>query len=353
MVVFPDLWKWFFSIAFLFIVGYLILTFWRLISSLRSGLISLETATYPSIYTFFAVVFLVIFHPFWVVSNHDILKYIRSFFVADYELYLKKLAIQEGFLLENQTDPTMRDYVINRKNLIDKLSGHLQRTHLPYGLYCEPGVSGKGPTKLMVEGYLKRLAQQDMNIQNTLGDENFELWTNTTHRLFSLLCRERSLIDKLIARLKLDTEFDYSFNDIREKISPLLMFYERARVGEDRFRSRKDVNDILNLPIGERDPRNETALVGVNAFTLRTSTYDTGDVPGRPSDMVDARMYMPTAQQFTFGLPSSITGISAIPSPTAITALPTQTNELNVLEWVSNRAIPRINISSRGGNSDN
>jgi hypothetical protein len=107
------------------------------------------------------------------------------------------------------------------------------------------------------------------------------------------------------------------------------------------------VNDILGLPLGERDPRNETALVGVNAFTLRTSSYDTGDVPSRPSDLSDPRMY-----KSSFGIPPQILGTQAIPSPWALTALPTQTNELNVLEWISNRAIPRINVATRGGNDE-
>jgi hypothetical protein len=151
------------------------------------------------------------------------------------------------------------------------------------------------------------------------------------------------LIEKILNRLEVDSEFDYSFNDIRDKLTPILMFYDRSRVGNDRFRSRKDVNDILGLPIGERDPRNETALVGINAFTIRTSSYDTGDVQSRPSDLADPR---------TFGMPSQILGIQSIPSPSALTALPTQTNEINVLEWISNRAIPRMNVATRGGNDD-
>lgn len=342
---FPVFWKWLFAFGFLLAVGFLIMTFFKTIASISSsnGGTTLGTITFPSFLTFISVVYLFAFYPFWYGSIYDIYTYITSFFTADYEMYLRRKASEEGFILENPIDPTMRDTVINKRNLMQKLRGHLLRTVLPSGLYCDPGMSGKGPSKLMIEEYLKRLALQDISIKNSLTDKNFYEWRNTTHRVFTLLCRERSLIEKVLNRLEVDTEFDYSFNDLRDKLTPIIMFYERSRVGNDRFRSRKDVNDILGLPIGERDPRNETTLVGTNAFTIRTSTYDTGDVQSRPSDLSDPR---------TYGMPSQILGIQAIPRPAALTALPTQTNELNVLEWISNRAIPRINVSTRGGNDN-
>jgi len=342
---FPTYWKWLFTFGFLLAVGFLIMTLFKTIASLRlgDGSTTLSNVTYPSFITFIAVVYIFAFYPFWYVSNYEIYSYVKSFFIADYEMYLRRKATEEGFLLENPTDPTMRDTVINKRNLIQRLRGHLLRTVLPSGLYCEPGMSGKGPSKLMIEEYLKRLALQDISIKNSLTNDRFYEWRDTTHRVFTLLCRERSLIEKILNRLEVDSEFDYSFNDIRDKLTPILMFYDRSRVGNDRFRSRKDVNDILGLPIGERDPRNETALVGINAFTIRTSSYDTGDVQSRPSDLADPR---------TFGMPSQILGIQSIPSPSALTALPTQTNEINVLEWISNRAIPRMNVATRGGNDD-
>jgi hypothetical protein len=347
---FPDFWKWLFTIGFLISIGFLILSLFKTIASLSEGSISLSAATFPSLISFLSVVYIFAFYPFWVVSNYEIYCYIKSFFTADYEMYLRRKATEEGFLLENPTDPTMRDAVITKRILIQKLRGHLLRTVLPSGLYCEPGSAGKGPSKLMIEEYLKRLSLQDMSIKNSLTNKVFYQWRNTTHRVFSLLCRERSLIDKLVSRLEVDTVLDYSFNDLRDKLTPILMFYERSRVGNDRFRSRKDVNDILGLPIGERDPRNETALVGTNAFTLRTSSYDTGDVPSRPSDLSDPRMYGGPGS--SFGMPPQILGRQAIISPSALSALPTQTNELNVLEWISNRAIPRINVATRGGNDE-
>jgi hypothetical protein len=347
---FPDFWKWLFTFGFLLAIGFLIMSLFKTVASLSAGSAVISEITVPSIIPFLSVVYIFAFYPFWMVSNYEIYCYVRSFFLADYEMYLRRKATEEGFLLENPTDPTMRDTVIHKRILIQKLRGHLIRTVLPSGLYCEPGVAGKGPTKLMVEEYLKRLALQDVTVKNSLTNDLFYQWRDTTHRVFTLLCRERSLIDKLVNRLEVDTQLDYSFNDLRDKLAPILMFYERSRVGNDRFRSRKDVNDILGLPLGERDPRNETALVGINAFTLRTSSYDTGDVPSRPSDLSDPRTY--GGGESTFGMPPQVLGRQAIPSPSSLTALPTQTNELNVLEWISNRAIPRINVSTRGGNDE-
>jgi len=121
-------------------------------------------------------------------------------------------------------------------------------------------------------------------------------------------------------------------NELRSLMDPLLSFYDKARVEENRFRSREDVNQILNIPIGERDHRNETALKGINAFNLKTSIHDRGGNPNAPTDYSDPFSYF------------------SVDSDTNNT-LPTQTNDLRTLTMISDKPIVRANTQTRGSNA--
>lgn len=228
--------------------------------------------------------------------------------------------VHEGFLLEAPANPDTRETVISRQDLLQRLQGHMNRITLPYGLTCD------NLSVLSVESYLKRLS-----LTLTQKVKDFDEWVQTTYRVFKLSCKEQKLISTTISKIQQDSVNEYSFNDLRRILEPLLKFYDTARVLDNRFRSRKEVNQIFGLPIGEREPRNQTILTGYNSFVIKTSTHDTGDNPNKASDYNDPIMY------------ANLSG--------DIDVLPTQTNELSILNKISDISISRASTNTRGGNA--
>lgn len=235
--------------------------------------------------------------------------------------------VHEGFLLEAPYDSNILNTVITKQELLQRLQGQLNRISLPPGLSCS---TSDEVSVLAIEGYLKRLL---LSTSKTLTDVEFEEWTSTTHTIFMYVCKERKYISQIMDKLHQDARNGYSTNELRTMLAPLLKLYNTARVKNNRYRSRKEVNDILGIPIGELDPRNETALKGINSFKLKTSIQDTGDNTSSPSDYSDPFMYFSANDDPTKGL------------------LPTQTNDLGILKSLSHEPIPRANVQTRGNNS--
>jgi hypothetical protein len=235
--------------------------------------------------------------------------------------------VHEGFLLEAPYDSNILNTVITKQEILQRLQGQLNRISLPPGLSCS---TSDEVSVLAIEGYLKRLL---LSTSKTLTDVEFEEWTSTTHTIFMYVCKERKYISQIMDKLHQDARNGYSTNELRTMLAPLLKLYNTARVKNNRYRSRKEVNDILGIPIGELDPRNETALKGINSFKLKTSIQDTGDNTSSPSDYSDPFMYFSANDDPTKGL------------------LPTQTNDLGILKSLSHEPIPRANVQTRGNNS--
>ena len=237
--------------------------------------------------------------------------------------------VHEGFVLDLPYDPNIQESVIHKSNLLQKLQSYINRIELPPGITCNSNPKKKGVSRLAVEGYLKRLM---VSTTKEILQEDFEDWVSLAHTIFTHTCKERSLLIELLDRIHQDSRTEYSMNELRSLMDPLLLFYEKARVKENRFRSRKEVNQILNIPMGERDPRNETVLKGVNAFNLKTSVHDTGENPNAPTDYSDPFSY--------FSVDSDTDN-----------KLPTQTNVLRTLDVISEKPIRRANTQTRGSNA--
>ena len=240
--------------------------------------------------------------------------------------------VNETFITHPPFNPDIVEKVITRKDMLQRLQAYLSRLTPPSGLQCEP--HGKGPTTLAVEAYLKRIQQSiPEGSTKTIKPEAFEKWVATTKQVFTYVCKERVLVSDIIDHLHQERRLEFSFNEVRNICSKLLRFYEKSYVDDNRFRSRKEVNQILEIPIGERDPRNETVLKGINSFNVKTSNHDTGDNQGRPTDTIDSYDYRPI----------NLYGDSY--------KLPTQTNELKELQSVAESSIPRASTDTRGGNT--
>lgn len=237
--------------------------------------------------------------------------------------------VHEGFVLDMPYDPNVQENVISKNDLLQKLQAYKNRIELPPGISCNPDPKHKGVTRLAVEGYLKRIM---LSTTKKLSQEDFEKWTSLTHTVFTHTCKEQRLLISILNHIHQDTRIGYSMNELRSLMDPLLKFYKKARVDENRFRSRKEVNQILNIPIGERDPRNETVLKGVNGFNLKTSLHDTGENPNAPTDYSDPFSY------FSVDFDTD-------------NKLPTQTNVLKTLDMISDKPIVRANTQTRGSNA--
>jgi len=151
-----------------------------------------------------------------------------------------------------------------------------------------------------------------------------------------LICEERCLLEGVIAKMEVDPQIQYSMNDVKLRTMPLLRFYNRAKIGSSRYRSRREVDQLIGLPLGERDPINETSQVGVNKFRLKTSVHDTGDDPDKPTDGADVRAFL----EHLGALP----GAHSRP-------LATQTNEISELDSMAHHSLARGGTDDRGGNA--
>jgi hypothetical protein len=234
--------------------------------------------------------------------------------------------VHEGFVLEAPYDPNVREKVITKKDLLERLQSHLNRTTLPPGIQCD---SNNKVSILAIEGYLKRIM---LATSKKLSQEKFEEWASITHTIFSHTCTERKLILLILDKLHQDSRTGYSTNELRTLMNSLLKFYDSSRVNENRFRSREEVNQIVGIPIGERDPRNETALKGTNAFILKTSIHDTGGNPNAPTDYSDPFSYFSVENE-------------------SEDTLSTQTNNLRTLDLISDKPMIRANTQTRGSNA--
>ena len=290
--------------------------------------------SYSSVYSPSFLVFLISSILFGIFILAIVYPYSGNIFYQAYLDIMPQLSIggqevHEGFVLDTPYDPNVQESVISKNNLLQKLQAYFNRIELPPGISCNPDPNHEGVSRLAVEGYLKRIL---LSTTKKLSQEDFEKWTSLTHTVFTHTCTERSLLTKILNVIHQDTRTGYSMNELRSLMGPLLKFYNNARVEENRFRSREDVNQILNIPIGEREPRNETALKGINGFNLKTSIHDTGGNPDAPNDYSDPFSY--------FSVDSDTDN-----------KLPTQTNILKTLDMISDKPINRANTQTRGSNA--
>ena len=248
---------------------------------------------------------------------------------------------QEGFLVAPGKSPRVKGSVIGRRELLDRLREHLfHRATLPYGLQCSPSpttgstpCSQRGPSRDAIYGYVQRILQHAPSSQ---GQRLPPGWEGKVKQLMDLVCEERCLLEGVITKIEVDSQIQYSMDDVKLRILPLLRFYNRARIGDSRYRSRREVDQMIGLPLGERDPINETSLVGVNRFRLKTSVHDTGDDPDKPTDGADVRAFLEHAGAFP--------GDGSRP-------LATQTNELRELDSMAHHSLARGSIEDRAGNA--
>lgn len=242
------------------------------------------------------------------------------------QINTKGQEVHEGFILEAPYSPNVVEDVITKQNVLERLQSYMNRIQLPPGITCD---SNNKVSVLAIEAYLRRIM---LATSKKLSQEQFEEWASITHTIFSHTCTERKLLSRIKDEIIQDSRTGYTMNELRTLMDPVLKFYENARVQEHRFRSREEVNQILQLPIGEREPRNETALKGINAFNLKTSIHDTGGSPNAPTDYSDPFSY--------FNVESDTE-----------TTLPTQTNNLQTLDLISDLPIMRANTQTRGSNA--
>lgn len=290
--------------------------------------------SYSKIYSPSALVFLVSSLLFGTIILATVYPYSGNIF---YQAYLdimpqKQIGdkeVHEGFVLEAPYDPNTQGNIISKNSLLQKIQAYINHIELPSGIMCNTSVKGGMVSRLSVEGYLKRIM---LSTTKKLSQEKFGEWVSLTHTVFTHTCTERKLLTEILNRIHENARVGYSMNELRSLMDPLLTFYDKARVEDNRFRSREEVNQILNIPIGERDPRNETALKGINAFNLKTSIHDKGGNPNAPTDYSDPFSY--------FSVDSDTNN-----------KLPTQTNVLQTLDMISDKPIMRANTQTRGSNA--
>jgi hypothetical protein len=90
------------------------------------------------------------------------------------------------------------------------------------------------------------------------------------------LCEESAIITEIIDKLEIDPTIQYSYRQAREHLQPLIAFYDRIRKTDKNAHPRRVVDDILGLPLGQRDPYNETEdnVVNKNRHMLPTQTNE-------------------------------------------------------------------------------
>lgn len=307
-----------FVILFLLGLVYLFFPFVRMLQNLGTTGENLSKALNPSFFTFVVGSFV-----FLVVILSMVSPLAGNIFYQAYLDIMPQIQtateVKEGFLMKPVADDPA--IVITKQNLLERLHGHSQNLSLPYGLNCS------NLTKLAVEGHLKRILLISNRKMEPL---EFKDWLENVYTLFSYVCEEKRLIGKIIDKVETGSKVGFTFNDLRTLMEQLLHFYNTKRVNDDRYRSRDEVNHIFGIPLGERDPRNETVLKGTNSLFVKTSINDTGMNPYKISDYSDPLMFAK---------------VSDTPD-----VLPTQTNELNLLYAVSDKSIPRVSANTRGGN---
>lgn len=238
----------------------------------------------------------------------------------------------EGFLVGRSEKPGITKYVITRRQLLDNLRNYLSRLNLPYGIQCEPAskCSERHCSPQTAHLFLQRIKEQSPSI-HTLPDG----WEKTTEELVNNVCKEQCILQSIIQMMEVQSTIQYSFEQARERLKPLLDFYDTARVGNIRYKSRREVDDILGIPLGDIEPIKEVSMFGVNSLRPKNkaSIHDSGDDPNKPNIENDIRLLYTTS-----------TG-DDLP-------LATQTNEVSLLDKLAHHSYPRGDLGKRAGNDD-
>lgn len=314
----------------------------------RGGLtaVVVQECMTPSLLTVGAFAVIVGGMYYYIPVFHDILRWMLTWLMGTFSFTLPANSpdgsIQEGFLVTPGGSPRIKEAVISRRELLDRLREHLfHRTTLPHGLHCSPSpptgstpCSRRGPSRDAIYGYIQRILQQAPSHSTTASLP--EGWEDKVKQLMDLICEERCLLEGVIGKMEVDPQIQYSMDDVKLRTMPLLRFYNRARIGSSRYRSRREVDQLIGLPLGERDPINETSQVGVNKFRLKTSVHDTGDDPDKPTDGADVRAFLEH--------------LGALPGDGS-RPLATQTNELSELDSMAHHSLARGSIDDRAGNA--
>ena len=128
----------------------------------------------------------------------------------------------EGFLVSLPGNPGVTEWVITRRELLDKLRQRLFAINPPHGIRC--GTSPRRdvphwePSLKMIHLYLQRVA----NMHPVTTDASKATVTPASEKVavreIRLLCEERSIIKEIIDKMEIDPTIQYSYRQAREHI---------------------------------------------------------------------------------------------------------------------------------------
>jgi hypothetical protein len=195
---------------------------------------------------------------------------------------------REGFLVSPNMNPEITKWTIMRRSLLDKLQKRLFTLQPPHGIRCGTSQSWE-PSKKLIHLYLRRLAMMYSVSTDTSSMKRSEKMLNESIRR---ICEERSIIQNIISSMEIDPTIQYTYQQAKEHIQPLLAFYEINRI----HYQRRVVDDILGLPIGQRDPYNETQdnIINTHSHILPTQTNSLQQLDKISSIPQESRIYRGT-----------------------------------------------------------
>jgi hypothetical protein len=217
------------------------------------------------------------------------------FTISGQKIPLTKL--QEGFLVSPNDTPGVTEWVVTRRAFLDRLRRYLFSLELPHGIKC--GTSPRKmapkwePSRILIHEYLKRIALTYPVNTNEKDMKNAE---KLAVKSMDYICEERAIIEDIIDKMEVDPTIEYSYRDVRERISSLLKFYEKSKI-----KNRRSVDDILGLPLGEKDPYQESETNIVNsqrsmAGVLKTQSNLVGLRGGNDNEKIAPYLNIPSAQ---------------------------------------------------------
>jgi hypothetical protein len=187
-------------------------------------------------------------------------------------------ATSEAFLVSPPSDPGITDWVITRRELLDRLRRRTFRLNPPHGIRCgtsqRRNVPHWEPSHKMIQLYIQRIANTYLTNTDTDTKASMDANVNTAIRGFRQLCEERSILHDIILQMEVDPTIRYSYRRAREYLQPLIAFYDREH------HNQRSVDDILGISLGQRDPYNETEdnILNGRRHTLPTQTNDVSDL---------------------------------------------------------------------------
>lgn len=218
-----------------------------------------------------------------VITPHPLSILVLLLLVAGYPLYapyvwatiqwawltvtgkrLPDRATNEGFLVSPPGDPGVTTWMIQRRDLLDRLRRRVFQLNPPHGIRCGTSTRKDAPywepSSKLIHLYVKRVERM-YPVTADPDPVNPDPATKTAIKEMRLLCEERAILKEVITQMEIDPDNRYSYRQAREHLQPLLAFYKRTRTTHPR----RVVDDILGLPLGQRDPFNEAEDTIVNA----------------------------------------------------------------------------------------